>query len=417
MTTAAMTLTEKVIARAAGVDRVRAGEEVWATADRMIMNDSSGPRRFEALVEELGGVWDPSRVVVVSDHFVPAANLRHAAILKTTRDWSERYGVGAFHEYDGILHNLVLQERLVEPGMLLVGADSHTTSAGAMGAVAVALGSTELATVLATGQVWLRVPETVRVELAGALPPLVDMRDVTMCILGEHGASFALYCALEYAGAFVEELDLDQRLVLANQGIEMGAKNAVVVPTARLASELGSAPADLAPDAGADYARVLQYDISELVPMVAEHPSPDCVSPAGELGDVQVDMAWIGSCVGGRLPDLHAAARVLAGRKVAVPLLVTPATRAIYRQCVEDGTLAVLVDAGATVLAPGCGACAGVHAGVQGEGDRVIATATRNFPGRMGSRDAHVYLASAYTVAATALSGRITDPRNEVQST
>lgn len=396
----AMTLTEKILARASGQGSVCPGDEVWADADRMIMNDSSGPRRIAGLVEELGGVADPSRVVLVSDHFVPAATVKQASILGATRRWAREQSIGAFHEYEGILHDLVIERALVEPGMLLVGADSHTTSAGAMGAVAVAIGSTELATVLATGQVWLRVPETVRIDLEGALEAPVAIRDLTLRILGDHGTAFALYAAIEYGGALVESLDVWSRLVLANQGTEMGAKNAVVVP--------GSGW--LGPDTDARYHRRLRYDAGELEPLVAVHPSPDQVVAAREIDDA-VDMAWIGSCAGGRGDDLRAAAAVLHGHAVAVPTLVTPATRRIYREALGDGTIASLVDAGATVLPPGCGACAGIHAGVQGDGDRVIATATRNFPGRMGSREARVLLASAYTVAASALTGRVTDPR------
>lgn len=395
-----MTLTEKVLARASGAAFVRPGDEVWASADRMIMNDSSGPRRIAGLVEELGGVGDPDRVVLVSDHFVPAANVKQASILRTTRQWAADNRIGAFHEYEGILHSLVIERGLVEAGMLLVGADSHTTSAGAVGAVAVAVGSTELATVLATGQVWLRVPETVRVELTGDLEPRVAMRDITLRILGDHGTSFALYAAIEYGGDLVRRLDVWQRMVLSNQGIEMGAKNAVVVPDA-----------GLAPDRDADYCRRLDYDAGDLEPLVAVHPSPDQVARAADLTGERVDMVWIGSCVGGRGDDLRAAADVLRGATAAVPTLVTPSTQAIYRAGLADGTIATLVEAGATILPPGCGACAGIHAGVQGEGDRVIATATRNFPGRMGSRDARVFLASAYTAAASAISGRITDPR------
>lgn len=407
MTGAAMTLTEKILARASGAERVVPGDEVWAEADRMIMNDSSGPRRTAALIDELGGLVDPQRVVLVSDHFVPAATVKQANIVRTTRDWARDNELGAFHEYDGILHNLVLERELVEPGMLLVGADSHTTSAGAVGAVAVAVGSTELATVLATGQVWLRVPETIRIELQGELPDRVAIRDVTLRVLGDHGSSFALYTAIEYAGELVDRLDVWSRMVLSNQGIEMGAKNAVVVP---------AVDAGLQPDAGARYSDRLRYDASQLEPLVASHPSPDQVAPAAALAGEAVDMAWIGSCAGGRGDDLRAAAAILAGRKVVVPTLVTPSTRRLYHESLVDGTIATLVAAGVTILPPGCGACAGIHAGVQGEGDRVIATATRNFPGRMGSRDARVFLASAYTVAASALHGRICDPRTIEES-
>jgi 3-isopropylmalate/(R)-2-methylmalate dehydratase large subunit len=391
----ASTLTERVLARAAGRP-VKPGDEVWATSDLTIMNDSSGPRRLATLVAELGGLRDPARVVVVSDHFVPAANLRHAAILKQTRRWATAERIGAFYEYDGILHNLILERELVNAGMLVVGADSHTTTAGAVGAVALAVGSTELATVLATRQVWVTVPETVRIELSGRLPAWCDARDVTMRILGDHGTRAALGRAIEYGGSWVVGLDLEARLVLANQGTEMGAVNAVIDR-----DDLG---------VGGTWAVVHRYDVSALVPCVAMPSSPASVTPAAAVAD-RIDMAWIGSCVGGRGADLRAAARVLAGGRVAVPTLVTPATRQIHDRALADGTLATLTAAGCTILPPACGACAGVHAGVQGDGDRVIATATRNFPGRMGSRDAAVYLGSAFTVAASALRGQITDPR------
>ena len=398
MTAVPQTLTERILARAAGRADVRPGDEIWATADRMIMNDSSGPRRLAGLVDELGGLWDRSRVVVASDHFVPAANLRHASILRTTRDWARREEIGAFYEYEGILHNLVLEHGLAASGELVVGADSHSTTAGAAGAIAVAVGSTELATVLATGQVWLRVPESVRIDIDGVLPSFTAVRDVTMRLFADLGGAFGLQRAIEIGGSWTAHASAEERLVLANQGCEMGAHNAVV--------ENGQAP-----DRDARYVLRHHIDAASVVPMVACHPSPANVRPASEVGET-VDMAWIGSCAGGRREDLESAALVLRGRKVAVPLLVTPATRAIYRACLASGALEALTDAGATVLPPGCGACAGVHGGVQGDGDRVIATATRNFPGRMGSREASVFLGSAHTVAASALVGRIVDPRD-----
>jgi 3-isopropylmalate/(R)-2-methylmalate dehydratase large subunit len=409
-----MTLTEKIIARACGRDEVRPGEEVWATADRMIMNDSSGPRRVAPLVEELGGLWDRSRVVLASDHFVPAATLRHAEIVRGARRWARDQAIGAFYEYQGILHNLVLQEWLARPGMLLIGADSHTVTAGAVGAVAVAVGSSELATVLASGQVWLRVPETIRVDLTGTLPDRVDMRDVTFVLLAARGSDWASYRALEYGGSLVNELDMDGRLVLANQGIEMGCKNAIVSPSARLRRAMADAGLDGAPpeaDRGARYLERHHLHVSDVEPQVATPPSPDHGQPARALANIEIDRAWIGSCAGGRLSDLRHAAEVLRGRRTRVPLFVTPATHAVYDTCAADGTLATLVASGAVVLPPGCGACAGVHAGVAAPQERVIATATRNFRGRMGSPDAEIYLGSAWTVAASALAGRITDPR------
>ncbi|MEM9494188.1 MAG: aconitase family protein, partial [Myxococcota bacterium] len=292
-------------------------------------------------------------------------------------------------------------------------------------------GSTELATILATGQVWLRVPETVRIDLelgrqesrrpefdpltsepGTGLPPRTTIRDLTMRILGDLRTEFALYRAIEYGGSGAAALSLDQRLILGNQAIEMSAKNAIVVPDATLAAELGAAPdAWPGPDDDAGYCARHRYDLSQLVPQVALPPSPDNTAAVTDVGDIRPDMAWLGSCAGGRHSDLRAAAAMVRGQRLRIPFLVTPATQAIYQACAADGTLAILAGAGATVLPPGCGACAGIHAGVQGEGDRIIATATRNFPGRMGSRQSEVYLASPYTVAAAAVTGQLVDPR------
>lgn len=416
---AAMTLTEKIIARAAELDQVSPGDEVWVTADRMVMNDTSGPRRIAGLIEELGGLKDKDKVVLASDHFIPAANIRQANILKLTRDWAAAQQIPNFFEYQGVLHNILLQEWLALPGMLLVGADSHTVTAGAVGAVAVAVGSTELATVLATDKIWLKVPESIHIKLEGSLPPLVDLRDITMHILRDLKTDFALYKAVEYSGSLVETLEIEERLVLSNQGIEMGAKNAIVIPTNKLLDEISQAGVELLyepvyPDPEVDYEAVYSYEVSDLESLVALPNAVDNVIPASQAVDADLDAAWIGSCVGGRYEDLRAAAEVLKDQKAKIPLLVNPATQAIYQRCLEDGTLKILVDAGAIIQPAGCGACAGLHSGVVGDGENVITTATRNFRGRMGSRESGVYLASPYTVAASAVAGRVVDPREIV---
>ena len=415
-------MTEKIIARASGNERVAPGDEVWAAPDRIIMNDSTGPRRIAGLIDELGGVRDRDRIVLASDHFVPAANVRQAEILKTTRNWAKSEELAHYFEYRGVLHNLVLQDSLVLPGMLLVGADSHTVTAGAMGAVALAVGSTELATVIATGEVWLRVPEGIRIQLDGILAPWVDMRDVTMHLLSEHRADFALYSGVEYTGSFVEDLDLEQRLVLSNQGIEMGSKNATVVPSQKLMDHLESEDVSaeftpVFPDDDAHYSAAYRIEVSELVPQVALPHTVDNLVPAAEVGEARLDVAWIGSCVGGRYADLRAAAAVLKGKQTRIPLLINPATHSIYRRVVEDGTLQTLLDAGAIFQPAGCGPCAGLHSGILAAEENIITTATRNFRGRMGSRDSGVFLASPYTVAASALSGRIVDPRQVMEKT
>lgn len=413
----AMTLTEKIIARAAGLVDVHPGDEVWVSPDWMVMNDTSGPRRIAGLIDELGGLLDKEKVVLASDHFIPAANIRQANILKQTRDWSSAQELPHFFEYEGVLHNLLLQKWLVLPGMLLVGADSHSVTAGAAAAVAVAIGSTELATVLTTGKVWLKVPQTIRIKLNGSLPVFVDMRDVTMNILRDLESHFAQYRAIEFSGDFVNTLEIEDRLVLSNQGIEMGAKNAIVIPTEKLLDTINDAGIELAlapeyPDDDAFYEASYQYSVNEISPLVALPHDVDNIMPAGQVSGGSLDAAWIGSCVGGRYEDMRAAAVVLKGQKVRITLLVNPATHEIYRRCLKDGTMQILSDAGAIIQPAGCGACAGLHSGIIADEENIITTATRNFRGRMGSRESSIYLASPYTVAASAVAGRVVDPRD-----
>jgi homoaconitase/3-isopropylmalate dehydratase large subunit len=259
-----------------------------------------------------------------------------------------------------------------------------------------------LATVIASNELWLNVPESLNIQLDGQLAPLVDLRDITMTILGALKTDFALSLAVEFSGSFLQHLDLDGRLVLSNQGIEMGALNAIVPP---------DSTSLLHPDADARYQMHYHYDVSAITPQVAMPHMVDNIQPADSLPDVRLDAAWIGSCVGGRYADLKAAADILRGQKTRIPLNITPATHAIYRRCLEDGTLQTLVEAGAIVHPAGCGACAGLHSGTVADGESIITTATRNFRGRMGSRESSVYLASPYTVAASAVAGRVIDPR------
>jgi len=411
-----MTLTEKIIARAAGVPAVSPGEEVWANVDLAVMHDSSGPRRIAPTLEQLGGqVWDPARVVVAIDHFTPPANLRHAEILAITREWVRRFSIPHFFDSEGILHNLLLEQGLARPGMLVVGADSHTCTAGAVGALAVGVGSTELATVLATGQIWLRVPPTVRIDIDGPMPPYLTARDLAMAILKRLGADFALYRAVEFGGSTVESFDLDERAVLANQAIEMGAKNGIVPPSGAVLRQLRNRPEfllnPLMGDPGCPYEATYSFEAPALEPLVALPPQVDNVVPVSEVSGRPIDRVYIGSCVGGKARDLREAARVLRGRRVKVPLMVTPATKRVVEACLRDGTLQILVEAGAVLAAPGCGACAGLHSGILGKGERCVTTVTRNFPGRMGDPTAEIYLASPLTAAASALTGALTDPR------
>jgi 3-isopropylmalate/(R)-2-methylmalate dehydratase large subunit len=406
-----MTLTERILARAAGRPSVRPGEEVWARVDLAVMHDSSGPRRIAPTLERLGGgLWDPGRVVLAVDHFTPPATLTHAEIVTLTRRWARDRRLPLFFDAEGILHNLLLERGLARAGMLVVGADSHTCTAGAVGAVAVGVGATELATVLATGEIWLRIPPTVLVRFDGQMPPYLTARDLAMAVLGSLGADFAIYRAVEYAGEAVTTLPLDERAVLTNQAVEMGAKNGIV-PPAPDAPGVGEGDLDLGPSPPEACEAVHAFRVHELEPRVALPPRVDHVRAVREVEGLPVNRAYIGSCAGGKATDLRLAARVLRGRRVRVPLVVTPATQGVVRSCLEDGTLQALVEAGAIVQAPGCGACAGLHSGLLGPGERCVATVTRNTPGRMGHRSAEIYLASALTVAASALTGRLTDPR------
>lgn len=411
-----MTLTEKIIARAAGQAAVRPGEEVWATVDLATMHDSSGPRRIVPTLEKLGGrLWDPEKIVLVIDHFAPAANQRHAEIVKLTRDWARERALPHFFDSVGVMHNILIEQGLTQPGMLVVGADSHTVTAGAIGALAIGVGATELATVLVTGQIWLRVPPTVLIRFEDALPTYLTARDMAMAVLRRLRADFATYKAVEYAGEAVETLDLDERAVLANQAIEMGAKNGIVPPSGEVLERLGSvAQANGYPVSGdeeAEYEGVHDFSLAAVPPLVAAPPNVDNIVPAKDLGQVDVDRVYIGSCVGGKLFDLRAAARILEGRKSRIPLQVVPATQQALAGALGDGTLRTLLEAGAIIQAPGCGACAGLHSGLLGPKERAITTVTRNVPGRMGDPSAEIYLASPLTAAASAVTGRITDPR------
>ncbi|MCS7236402.1 MAG: aconitase/3-isopropylmalate dehydratase large subunit family protein [Armatimonadota bacterium] len=404
-----MTLTERILARAAGQSTVRPGDEVWARVDLAVMHDSSGPRRIAPVLQRLGGrIWDPNRVVLAIDHFTPPATLTHVEILTMTRAWARERQLPLFFDSEGILHNLLLERGLARPGTLVVGADSHTCTAGAVGAVAVGVGATELATVLVTGEIWLRVPPTVLIRFEGTIPPYLTARDLAMAVLGSLKADFAIYRAVEYTGEAVESMSLDERAVLTNQAVEMGAKNGIVPPPEQ---QWPGAGVSLAPSAPEECEAVHTFHVRELAPMVAAPPRVDEVRPVAHLQGLPLDRAYIGSCVGGKAEDLRLAARVLRGRRVRIPLTVTPATQEVVRACLADGTLQALVEAGAIVQAPGCGACAGLHSGLLGPGERCVATVTRNTPGRMGHRSAEVYLASALTVAASALTGQLTDPR------
>lgn len=413
-----MTLAEKIIARAGGRDRVEPDDVLWVDVDLAMTHDSSGPRRIWPALKELGvGVWDPDKLVIVADHFVPAQDVGSARILQTTRQFVEAHGITRFHEAEGISHTMMVERAYVRPGMLYVGGDSHSLTAGVLGCLAVGVGSTDMLGIVATGRTWLRVPRTIRVQIDGSMPSTVAAKDLILTIIGDRGMDGGLYRVLEFGGDAVAGMDIQERSVLTNMCAEIGAKSGIVPADATTVGYLAErgieVPAGPFSDPDAGYEDIWHYDASELVPVVARPHKHDDVVPAGDAGDARITRAYIGACTGAKHADLVMAAEVLAGRTVApgVLLQVAPASRAGLQKAMEDGTAQTLMAAGAHILSTGCGACPGIGSGVLAPGEVCISTTSRNARGRMGSPEAEVWLGSPYSVAAAAVAGRIIDPR------
>ena len=414
------TISEKIMARASGNEHVHADDILWVDIDRAMMDDVLGPRlEIDDRLREMGvDVWDPDKVVIISDHYTPPANLHQANIVKFTREWAKEHGISRYYEFAGPCHQVMVEHGHVLPGSVVVGTDSHTCTYGALAAFATGVGSTEMAGVLATGQTWMKVPQTIRVTWNGELPERVMAKDVSLKTIGAVGHSGATYKTLEYAGDTIQRMMMDERLCLTNMAVEAGAKAGIVGyddVTAEYLARFGvSQRSDhLNSDPDAVFCAEYAFKAGELAPQVACPHEVDHVCEAAEQSGVQIHQAYIGSCTGGRYHDLKMAAELLRGRKIApgLRLLVSPASREIYNQCLREGILEVLAEAGATVLASSCGACLGIHSGTLADGEVCISTTNRNFIGRMGSKTSSVYLASPVTVAASALTGHITDPR------
>ena len=414
-----MTLAERIMARAAGREQVAAGEFVVADIDLALLHDIFAASVFD-LLADVGKdrVFDPDRTVVVIDHLVPAPSAEAAAIHHRIREHVARLGITAFYDAgEGICHQLLPERGHVRPGMLIVGTDSHSTTYGALGAGGTGIGTSDMVYALATGRLWFRVPETIRFELTGDLRPAVSWKDVILHLAGRFGADAAQYKAMEFAGPAASNADMSSRLTVANMAVEMGAKFGLFaaddVTDAYLRDYGGLGAEPFAPDPDAMYEAVHEISLSDLPPQVAMPHEVDRVGPVTDVEGLVIHQAFIGSCTNGRIEDLREAADVLRGQHIApgVRLLVVPASRNVLREAMKAGVLEALVDAGASVLAPGCGPCFGGHGGLLGPGERCIGTHNRNFIGRMGSAQAEIYLASPATVAASALAGSIADPR------
>lgn len=409
------TIAEKIIARAAKEPEVRPGDIVWADVDRAMMDDILGPRiQIAEQLKELGKpVWDPDKVVIISDHYTPPASIHQAEIVKFTREWAADNGVQKYYEFEGPCHQVMAETGNVRPGMVVLGTDSHTCMGGALNAFASGVGSTEMLGILVTGKTWLKVPETVRVLWEGELSANVMAKDISLRTIGTVGHAGATYMSVEYDGQTIRGLPVDERMAITNMAVEMGAK-AGLMPfddiTEAYLDSIGVK--DYEPyqsDADASFYRTYQFRAEELKPQVACPHEVDRVTEADNVRDVKIQQAYLGSCTGGRLHDLKAAAAYLKGKKVApgVRLLVSPASRSIWREAGRLGYLDTLAEAGGVIMAPTCGVCVGLHSGLIAAGETCISSSNRNFLGRMGSKEGQIYLGSPLTVAASAAAGSI----------
>ncbi len=421
-----MNIVEKILARASGRDRVDPGDVVFAKVDKVMVHDVSGPgviKVFDKLREQgiaTDRLWDPSRVWVAEDHFVPSAEKISAENIVKLQNFARDYGIERHFKYGmgqyGICHTLSHEEAMVLPGDVYVGGDSHTNTTGALGAFACGLGHTDIAYVLLNGEIWFRVPETAYFKLNGRLPDHVMAKDLILRIIGDIGTDGGAYRAMQFGGTGIEEMSVEGRLTLCNMTTEAGAKNGIVEPDRKvedyLASRGASGMRPVHGDADAGYSETLEYEGAEMEPVVAKPFSPENTAVVREVGSVELDKSYIGSCTGAKYEDLEAAARVLKGRKVRIRTEILPAAISIYRRAMENGLLRVFLDAGATVGPPTCGACCGAHMGVLAKDEVCISTTNRNFPGRMGHVESKTYLSSPLVAAASAVTGTITDPRD-----
>jgi 3-isopropylmalate/(R)-2-methylmalate dehydratase large subunit len=413
-----MNITEKILAKASAKTSVQPGDIVDTNVDMVMVHDLTGPLAVEAFRRiGIAHVWDNKKIVIILDHQVPAESVKAAELHKILRTFAKEQSI-RFYDVGrgGICHQVMPENGHVLPGSVIVGADSHTCTYGALGAFATGIGSTEAAAVFATGKIWLKVPETIRINVDGEFKPFVTPKDLILSIIGKIGADGATYKATEFTGSTIRTMSIAGRMTLCNMTVEMGAKNGIIEPdetTRKFLKGRTNKPYEtFKSDADAEYGRVVELDVSELEPVVACPSSVDNVKPVSEV-DAPIEQAFIGSCTNGRIEDLRVAAQIMKGNTVkdGVRALVIPASQEVYRQALDEGLVEIFTDAGALVCGSACGPCLGGHIGLLAAGETCVSTSNRNFIGRMGSTQASVYLASPATVAASALTGRITDPR------
>lgn len=415
-----MNICEKILARASGKKEVSPGEIVEAKVDMAMVNEITGPLAIKAF-HEIGieKVWDNQRIVMVLDHQIPADSVKSAELHKIMRKFAKKQEIQHFYDvgFGGVCHQVMVEKGHVRPGELIVGADSHTCTYGALGAFGTGIGSTEMAAVFATGRIWLKVPETIKISVTGTFQKFVTAKDLILNVIGQIGADGALYKAIEFNGPTIESLSISERMTLCNMAVEAGAKTGIINPDEKTILYVRNRTHEpfkpLTSDFDAEYEKTIEIDVSGLEPQIACPHSVDNVKSASEVEGTPINQAFIGSCTNGRIEDLRLAAEIIKGRKISngVRFLVTPASQEVYLQALREGLLETFVEAGACVCNPTCGACFGGHMGLLADGETCISSSNRNFIGRMGSPKAKIYLASPATVAASAIKGEITDPR------
>jgi len=421
-----MNIVEKILARGSGKERVSPDDVIFANVDKAMVHDVSGPgvlKVFDKLKKQgiaVEKLWDPSRVWVAEDHFVPSAEKISAENIVKLSNFTKNYGITKHFKYGmgqyGICHTLSHEEALVLPGEIYVGGDSHTNTTGALGCFACGLGHTDIAYVLLNGKIWFKVPETLYFKLNGKLPDHVTAKDLILKIIGDIGTDGGNYKTMQFGGTGVEEMSVESRLTLCNMTTEAGAKNGIVEPDEKVENYLTERGASnislIKGDPDAEYSKTYEYEASEMEPLVAKPFSPENIAVVREAPTVELNKAYIGSCTGAKYEDLVEVAKILKGRQVKIRTEILPAAISIYKKAMENGLLQIFLDAGVTVGPPTCGACCGAHMGVLAKDEICISTTNRNFPGRMGHVDSQTYLASPIVAAASAITGKITDPRD-----
>lgn len=416
-----MTITEKILARAAGKDKVSAGDLVDAKIDVVMCHDVTTPPAISMLVEKgIDKVFDPEKIIVTPDHFQPAKDIKSAELHKRLDEWARRHNIKYYYRLGraGVCHALLPEQGHIRPGEVIVGGDSHTCTYGAFAAFSTGIGSTDTAAAIATGQLWFKVPASMKFVLNGSLGHGVYSKDVILAVIARIGTDGALYQAMEFVGPALSEMSMEARMTITNMAIEAGAKNGIIGFDDITKSYLDEHLKDIKEytvfksDTDAEYAATETFDCSTIEPMVAMPNLPSGGVPISQCEKVALDQAYIGSCTNGRMEDLRIAAKIMKGKQTAIRTLIVPTTPTIWKQAQDEGLFDVFYEAGCVISAPTCGACLGGFMGVLAKGEKCISTTNRNFVGRMGHPESEVYLASPATAAASAITGKITDPRN-----